>query len=294
MQPAHWRWHCTTKRTRLPYSICPCQEISFRSHHLQHLQIPRPLLWHPSQQNHQGIRFQNCTPSYAPLLIRRKTILQVSTRPLAYHWKWSTTTQHLAHYFPITAYRKTESFKDILVHFRQAKPISLTFCCQWTPSIITTDILVISMRQYPRQLTPPHWHTSFDKGDLTLRLGASTNLKPTYTPLPSRISWSSAPCLTNCPSALRKSSIPNNVVWATNSGGTETCVQENWMCQTTWPHSTNQLQVHSTKGHHDTYMAQTCHLLNSQVLAIFSPFDTTQATLHFFWNAPHNSTSHTR
>ena len=33
----------------------------------------------------QGIKFQICPPSCDPLLIRRKTILQFSTRPLAYH-----------------------------------------------------------------------------------------------------------------------------------------------------------------------------------------------------------------
>ena len=31
--------------------------------------------------------------------------------------------------------------------------------------------------------------------------------------------------------------------------------QENWMHQTTWPHSTNQLRFHSTKGHYDTFYA---------------------------------------
>ena len=36
-------------------------------------------------------------PVVLPVLIRRKTILQVGTKPLAHHWKWSTTTQHLAH-----------------------------------------------------------------------------------------------------------------------------------------------------------------------------------------------------
>ena len=57
--------------------------------------------------------------------------------------------------------------------------------------------------------------------------------------------------------------------------------QMNWMYQTTWPHLTNQLQFHSTKGHHVSYMAQTRHLLNSQVLAIFSPSSTIPVTLHY-------------
>ena len=52
-------------------------------------------------------------PSCDPILSRKKTILQ-----------WSATTHHLAQ-CPITAYYKTESLKDILVHSHQAKSTSL-------------------------------------------------------------------------------------------------------------------------------------------------------------------------
>ena len=72
-----------------------------------------------------------------------------------------------------------------------------TFCSKRIPSIITTDTLVICMRPCPSQTTHPGWHTPFGKGDLICRMGASTNLKPTYTSLPSRALWSSTPCSTH-------------------------------------------------------------------------------------------------
>ena len=52
-------------------------------------------------------------------------------------------------------------------------------------------------------------------------LPPSPNLKPTYTLLPSRISWPLALCSTHSPFALQTSGIPNKVVWATNSGCTK-------------------------------------------------------------------------
>ena len=54
------------------------------------------------------------------------------------------------------------------------------FCSQRTPSIITTDTLMIIARPYPTQLTPPNQHTPFEKGDLIPRTDSSTNLKPTF------------------------------------------------------------------------------------------------------------------
>ena len=84
------------KTTRLPYSISLHQKIPLRNHYAQHLQSSPPRLWHLSLQNPQGIKFQNCPPSCDPVLIGWKTILQVSTTPLTYHWKWSTTALHLA------------------------------------------------------------------------------------------------------------------------------------------------------------------------------------------------------
>ena len=54
------------------------------------------------------------------------------------------------------------------------------------------------------------------------------------------------------------------------------------MYQTTCSHSTNHLLCHSTKGHHDTLYGATMLPLNSQLLAIFLPFATKQATmLHY-------------
>ena len=77
------------------------------------------------------------------------------------------------------------------------------------------------MRPYPSQPIPPNWHTPFDQGDLIPRTGSSTNPKPTYMFLPSRTSWSSTPSSTYSSSASQKLSIPNHVVFATNSGRTK-------------------------------------------------------------------------
>ena len=79
------------------------------------------------------------------------------------------------------------------------------FCSQRTPSIITTDTLMIIMRPYPSQHTPPNWHTPFGTGHLILCTVSSTNLKPTYTSLSSCTSWSLTPCPTHPSSALQKS-----------------------------------------------------------------------------------------
>ena len=120
----HCRWQRTTKRTRLSYNISRFQKIPIRSDHSQHLYGPPPLLLHSSPQNPKCIKFQICPPSRDFILFWRKTIHQVSTKPLEYHWKWSTTTQHLAQHSH-HCYHKTKSLKDILVYSRQAKPTSL-------------------------------------------------------------------------------------------------------------------------------------------------------------------------
>ena len=83
------RYNLTTKRTWFSYNISPCQKIPSRSHHSQYLQSPPPLSRYSSLQNPEGIKFHICPPSRNSILIRRKTILQVSSRPLAYHWEWS-------------------------------------------------------------------------------------------------------------------------------------------------------------------------------------------------------------
>ena len=76
-------------------NIFPCQKMIYGSDHSQHLQSPPPLLWHSTLQNPEDIKFQIIPPSRGSTLIRRKTILQVSTRLLAYYWELSTTTWHL-------------------------------------------------------------------------------------------------------------------------------------------------------------------------------------------------------
>ena len=85
----------------------------------------------------------------------------------------------------------------------------------------------------------------------------------------SRASWHSTPCFTHSPFALHSAGTPNHVVW------------EHSMYQTTYTHSTNHLQHHSTKGHHDTLYGSITLPFNSQVLAIFFPFATIPATPHY-------------
>ena len=118
-----------------------------------------------------------------------------------------------------------------------------TFCSQRTLSIIMTNTLMIIMRPYSSQPMPPNSYTPFEKSDLILRMGSSTNLKPTYTSLTSQTSWSLIPCPTHSSSTLQKSGIPNHVIFAANSDvlnhvSTFLC-QDNCMHQTTWPNSTN-------------------------------------------------------
>ena len=166
-----------------------------------------------------------------------------------------------------------------IVHAGYAFPPSRTnippFYSQRTPSIITTDTLMIIGRPYPTQPTPPNRYTPFEKGDLIPHTGSSTNLKPTYTSLRLRTSWSLTPYPTYSSSALQKSGMPNHVVFTTNSGRTKPHVdftrQDNCMYQTTWSNSTNQLQFHSTKGYHDTLYGSNIPPLNNQVLATFPP-----------------------
>ena len=92
-------------------------------------------------------------------LIGRKTTNQVSSRPLAYHWEWSTTTQHLAqslhHCLP-----QNWILKGHPSTFQPSQTNISTFCSQQMLSINTTDTLKIIMRPYPSQPTP-----FFDKGD---------------------------------------------------------------------------------------------------------------------------------
>ena len=166
-----------------------------------------------------------------------------------------------------------------IVHAGYAFPPSRTnippFYSQRTPSIITTDTLMIIGRPDPTQPTPPNPYTPFEKGDLIPHTGSSTNLKPTYTSLRLRTSWSLTPYPTYSSSALQKSGMPNHVVFTTNSGRTKPHVgfprQDNCMYQTTWSNSTNQLQFHSTKGYHDTLYGSNIPPLNNQVLATFRP-----------------------
>ena len=146
------------------------------------------------------------------------------------------------------------------------------------------------MRPNPNQPTPPNWHTPFDKDDLILHMGASTNLKPTYTSLPSRTSWSSTPCSTHFSSALQKMGIPNHMVFATNSrlNKPRVCILAprelnvpNHMA--TQPINCNFIPQNNTMI---PYMAQTRYLLNSQILAILPR--SIPATLHYsgIWKLP--------
>ena len=144
------------------------------------------------------------------------------------------------------------------------------------------ETLMIIMQPYPSQPTPPNWHTPFDKGDLITCTVFSANLKPTYMSLPSHTSWSSTPCPTHSPSTLQNQVyqtmwfLPEAVVVLSHVS--VLLSQDTCMYQTTWPHSTNHLQFHSTKGHHDTLYGSNTSPLNSKVFAIFPPSATTPAT----------------
>ena len=89
-------------------------------------------------------------------------------------------------------------------------------------SQLCTSILHTPPNPAPTQFTsrliskPP-----FDKRNFICLMVLSSNVKPTYTLMPSHISWHSTPCSTHSPFVLQTSSIPKQVVWATNSGYTK-------------------------------------------------------------------------
>ena len=136
-----------------------------------------------------------CLSSCDPVLISRKIILQISTRPLAYHWQWSATAQYLAQ-SPDHCVPQIRIPKGHPSTFPPSQINISTLCSKRPLLIITTDTLVIIMHPYPSQPTPPNWHNPFDIGDLIPRMGASTSLKPSYTSLSSCTSCSSTPCPT--------------------------------------------------------------------------------------------------
>ena len=112
------------------------------------------------------------------------------------------------------------------------------------------------------------------------------NLMPTYyTLLQLRISGPLTLCSTHSPFALQTSGIPNQVVWATNSGCTKPRAR---ILPARALHALNHVptfdQLIITSFHKkDTvisYIAQPRYPLNSQVLAIFFPSATTTTTLH--------------
>ena len=135
-------------------------------------------------------------------------------------------------------------------------------------SPIPIEVLVLGLNFGPSILhTPPNPALTqtttpliskppFDKSNFMCLMVLSPNVKPTYTLMPSHISWHSTPCPAHSPFVLQTSGKPNHVVRATNSGYTKPCAtfspQEHSMYQTTCPHSTNHLQHHPTKGQHDT------------------------------------------
>ena len=61
----------------------------------------------------------------------------------------------------------------------------------------------------------------FDKSNFMCLMVLSPNVKPTYTLMPSHISWHSTPCPAHSPFVLQTSGKPNHVVRATNSGYTK-------------------------------------------------------------------------
>ena len=97
----------------------------------------------------------------------------------------------------------------------------------------------------------------------------SPNVKPTYTLIPSRISWHSTPCSTHSLFALPTSSILKHVVWATNSGYTGP------LARILAPGAQN---VPNHVPTLNQLPATPFYLLNSQVLALIFLFATIPAT----------------
>ena len=154
IEPSHYRWHPTTKRTGFSHSISPCQKILFRNHHSKYFQNPPPLPWHPSPQNPQGIKFQNSPPNCDATLTRRKKLLQVSTRLLAYIIENDTTAQHLTQ--PPHPYLPQNRIpQGHLSTFLPSQTNISTFCSPWILSVIATDTLAINMQAYASQLHLP-------------------------------------------------------------------------------------------------------------------------------------------
>ena len=127
----------------------------------------------------------------------------------------------------------------------------------------------------------------FDKSNFVCPIVTSSDLKPTYTLLPSCISWPLIPCSTHPPFTPQTSDVPNHVAWATNSGYTKphACipslgaqhVPNHVPILDRWPGYTI-----PQKDIMAPYMVQTRYPLNSQLLAIFFSFTTIPVTtLHY-------------
>ena len=116
----------------------------------KHLQSSSPFLWHPFLQKPQGFKFQNSTPSCDPFLTGSKTLLQVITSLLAYHWKWPTTAHHLAqpphHCLPENRIPQWHLNTSSLSQTN----ISIS-CSHRILSMIATDTFVITIQPYPSQ-----------------------------------------------------------------------------------------------------------------------------------------------
>ena len=110
---------------------------------------------------------------------------------------------------------------------------------------------------------------------------APPSLKPTYyTLLQLHISWPLTLCSTHSPFTLQTSGIPNQVVWATNSGCTKPRARS---AARTKPRANSRPingNVISQKETVIPYIAQPRYPLKSQVLAIFFPSATITTTPH--------------
>ena len=124
IEPSHYRWHPTTKRTGFSHSISPCQKILFRNHHLKYSQNPPPLPWHPSPQNLKALSSRTDLPIVMLHLPEGRNFSK-SVQDCWHILLKMTQLHSIWHNHPIPTYHKTESLKDILVHFCQAKPTSL-------------------------------------------------------------------------------------------------------------------------------------------------------------------------
>ena len=112
----------TTKSTRFPCNISPCQKIPIRHHHPQHLQSPPPK---PSRDTLLHKTTMASGPTNVLSVITPYSIKgKICSQSVRDQWHIIDNDPQLRSIWsnsPITTYHKTESLKDILIHSHQGK-----------------------------------------------------------------------------------------------------------------------------------------------------------------------------